>query len=125
MREWLKAQPEADANRIGLWGASKGAEFALIAASRYDWVKAVVAVVPSDVVWEGWGGSGPATASFAFDGRPLAFEPYVGMDAELAKVAKGEPMDLFAGSTWRGAPPIPTVWMPHASRSSGFTAHCC
>lgn len=94
VREWLKTQPNADANRIGIWGASKGAEFALIAASRYSWIKAVVAVVPSDLVWEGWGGSGPATASFAFNGRPLAFEPYAGMDAELAKAARGEPMDL-------------------------------
>ena len=93
-REWLRMQPEADANRIGLWGASKGAEFALIAASRYPWIKAVAAVVPSDLVWEGWGGTGPATSSFAFDGRPLAFEPYAGMDAELANAAKGEPMDL-------------------------------
>lgn len=94
VREWLKARPDADANRIGIWGASKGAEFALIAASRYSWIKAVVAVVPSDLVWEGWGGSGPATASFAFNGRPLAFEPYAGMDAELAKATRGEPMDL-------------------------------
>lgn len=94
VREWLNRQPEADANRIGLWGASKGAEFALIAASNYSWIKAVVAVVPSDLVWEGWGGTGPATASFAFDGRPLAFEPYAGMDVELTKAAKGELMDL-------------------------------
>jgi len=73
---------------------SKGAEFALIAASQYSWIGAVVAVVPSDVVWEGWGGAGPTTASFALGGKPLAFQPYGGMDVELAKAARGEAMDL-------------------------------
>jgi dienelactone hydrolase len=94
VRDWLIRQPSADADRIGIWGASKGAEFALIAATRYAWIKAVAAIVPSDLVWEGWGQAGPTTASFSFAGRPLAFQPYSGMDAELAKAAKGQPMDL-------------------------------
>ena len=94
VRDWLMRQPSADAERIGIWGASKGAEFALIAATHYRWIKAVAAIVPSDLVWEGWGQTGPASASFSFAGRPLAFEPYSGMDAELAKAAKGQAMDL-------------------------------
>ncbi|QYE33073.1 acyl-CoA thioesterase/BAAT N-terminal domain-containing protein (plasmid) [Polymorphobacter sp. PAMC 29334] len=94
VRAWLATQPDADASSIALWGVSKGAEFALIAASRFDWIRAVVAVVPTDVVWEGWGASGPPTASFSFDAKPLAFQPYAGMDAQLAKAAKGEVMDL-------------------------------
>ena len=96
VRDWLAARGDVDVARIGIWGASKGAEFALIAASHYDWVKAVVAVVPTDVVWEGWGKPGVATASFAFGGEPLPFMPYAGMDAELAKAARGEAMDLRA-----------------------------
>ncbi len=94
VRDWLMRQPSADPSRIGIWGASKGAEFALIAATRYPWIKAVAAIVPSDLVWEGWGQTGPATASFAFAGRSLPFQPYSGMDAELAKAAKGQAMDL-------------------------------
>jgi len=94
VRDWVATRPEADAKHIALWGASKGAEFALIAASRYPWICAVVAVVPSDLVWEGWGKSGVTTASFSFGGKPLAFQPYAGMDTELAKAAKGEAMDL-------------------------------
>ena len=94
VRQWLSDQPSADVDRIGIWGASKGAEFALIAATRYGWIRAVAAIVPSDVVWEGWGQTGPATASFSFAGRPLPFQPYSGMAAELAKASRGQPMDL-------------------------------
>lgn len=94
VRAWLATRADADVDRLGIWGVSKGAEFALIAASHYAWINAIVAVVPTDVVWEGWGGTGPTTASFAFDGKPLAFQPYGGMDVELAKAARGEAMDL-------------------------------
>ena len=96
-RDWLAARPEVDPARIGLWGVSKGAEFALIAATRFDWVKAVVAVVPSDVVWEGWGDRTArpgTTASYAWKGQPFSFMPYEGMDAELAKAARGQDMAL-------------------------------
>lgn len=94
VRAWLARQPGVDIGRLGLWGASKGAEFALIAATRFPWIRAVAAIVPSDLVWEGWGRAGAPTASFAFGGSPLAFQPYDGMAAELAKAAKGQAMDL-------------------------------
>lgn len=54
-RHWVADQPEADASRIGVYGHSKGAEFAAVAAVRYPWIDAVVACVPTDVVWEGYG----------------------------------------------------------------------
>jgi dienelactone hydrolase len=94
VKKWLDQQVDVDTRRIGIWGASKGAEFALIAASRYDWIKTVTAVVPTDLVWEGWGVPGPSRSSFAFDGKPLPFQPYGGMEAEYAKAAKGERMDI-------------------------------
>ena len=94
VRAWLAGHPNADVRLIGLWGASKGAEFAAIAAARYDWLKAVVLIVPSDVVWEGWGGGGTPTASFAMAGKPLAFVPYLGMELEFARLGRGEPMEL-------------------------------
>ena len=94
VRDWLAGRPEVDASRIGVWGASKGAEFALLAATRYPWIKAVAAIVPTDVVWEGWGRPGPAGASFAWRGEGLAFQRYDGMEAELAKAARREPMNL-------------------------------
>jgi dienelactone hydrolase len=79
VREWAAADPRVDAGRIGLWGTSKGAEFALVAAAHYDFVDAVVAIVPSDVVWEGFGSGSverTGTASFSIDGKALPFVPY-------------------------------------------------
>lgn len=76
--EWLKTRPEVDATRVGLHGTSKGAEFALIAGSAFPWIKAIVAPVPTDVVWEGWGNDvAPGTkSSFSLYGKPLPFVPY-------------------------------------------------
>jgi dienelactone hydrolase len=94
VRLWLQEQPDVDASRIGIWGVSKGAEFALIAASRYSWVKAVAAIVPSDVVWEGWGLPGQRPSSFAFAGTPLPYVPYDRVEEEFAKYGTGGRPDL-------------------------------
>lgn len=95
-RDWLAAQPEVDASRIGVVGTSKGAEFALLAGTRMPWIRAIAAIVPSDVVWEGWGeGTTPGqVSSFAWHGSPLPFVPYEGMAEELAKFATGGPVRL-------------------------------
>lgn len=82
LRDALSGRPDIDVNRIALFGGSKGAEFALIAASKYDWIASVVAFAPSDLVWEGWGletleGEG-VHSSFSHLGQPLPFMPYVG-----------------------------------------------
>ena len=76
-RAWIGRQPEADVRRLGIVGASKGSEFALLAASRYPWVKAIVACVPTSVVWGSFGvPPGSDAASFTFAGQPLAVVPY-------------------------------------------------
>ena len=89
LRDWLRTRPDVDADRIALFGGSKGAEFALIAASRYPWITSVVAMAPSDLVWEGWGlemvEAEGTRSSFSFEGQPLPFMPYVGfVDGLLA-----------------------------------------
>jgi dienelactone hydrolase len=93
---WLQAQPGVAADRIGVLGVSKGAEFALNAAVRYPWLRSVVAIVPSDVTWEGWGpGIEPGrSASFSWQGRPLPFVPYVGLSQEMAGFATGGPVHI-------------------------------
>ena len=80
LRQALGTMPGVDVERFALFGGSKGSEFALIAASRYPWIDAVVAYTPSDVVWAGWGlevvESEGTRSSFSFDGEALPFMPY-------------------------------------------------
>jgi dienelactone hydrolase len=90
-RDWLAQQPEVDATRIGVMGTSKGAEFALLAGTQMPWIKSIVAVVPSDVVWEGWGpGVEPGQrAGFSWHGKPCDFVPYKDFAQEMAGFASG------------------------------------
>ncbi|MBX7249078.1 MAG: dienelactone hydrolase [Caulobacteraceae bacterium] len=75
---WLERRPEADMGRLGLIGVSKGAEAALIEASRRREFHAVVAGVPSNVVWQGIDLSNwtQAKSSWSIGGRPMDFVPY-------------------------------------------------
>ncbi len=77
--DWLKAQPEVDPDRITVLGASKGAEAALLIASRRSDVKAVVAGTPTSVVWNGinWANGGASlVTSWTAAGDDLPTMPY-------------------------------------------------
>lgn len=90
VKSWLAIQPEADVTRVGVYGHSKGAEFAAVAATYYPWIRAVAACVPSDAVWEGYGigdarnRPDPAPiapeqiSSWSWQGQPL---PYIALPA--------------------------------------------
>ena len=73
---WLKAQPRLDHRRIAVIGGSKGAEAALLVASREKAIRAVVVGMPSSVVWPGISYSQTMQSSWTAAGRPLAFLPY-------------------------------------------------
>jgi len=94
LRDALAKMPGVDAERFGLFGGSKGAEFALIAASRYPWIDAVAAFAPSDLVWEGWGietiEAEGTRSSFSVDGKPLPFMPYRRFTEGLLNPAKAD-----------------------------------
>ena len=87
-RAWLGAQPEADTSRTAVWGVSKGGEFAMVAAARRRWPRAIIGCVPSDVMWAGFGRApavGEVLASWSDNGRRLPAIPYDNYD------------DVFAG----------------------------
>jgi len=74
---WLKARPEIH-GPIAIMGISKGAELALLTASREPEIRAVAVGVPSSVVWAGIDmAGGPVGSSWTANGQPL---PYVHYD---------------------------------------------
>lgn len=74
---WLSRQPSVDPRRIGLVGGSKGAEAVLLFASRTRSVRAVVAGMPSSVVWPGFSWTGPAEgSSWTLGGKDIPAMPY-------------------------------------------------
>lgn len=96
VQRWIKGRPDLDHRRIGVYGVSKGGEFAMIAAARYRWLRAVIGIVPSDVVWEGWGQPAPdgTLSSFSWRGRPLPFTPYFDIGPTIAALERGEQASL-------------------------------
>lgn len=76
---WLAAQPGVDGDRIALLGGSKGAEAVLLAATRNERLRAVVAGMPTSVVWKGinWSRGGQSLhSSWTSGGAELATMPY-------------------------------------------------
>lgn len=74
---WLLEEDTVSGSRVGLWGASKGGEFALLAGSHLDTVGPVVSVNGSGVVWGGLSQMGASPkSSWAIDGEPVTRVPY-------------------------------------------------
>jgi dienelactone hydrolase len=69
---FLRTMPGVDATKVGVVGFSKGAELALVSASHFSSIRAVVAYAPSSADFEGLGSS-EATSSWTFGGRELPF----------------------------------------------------
>ncbi|MEM8724695.1 MAG: acyl-CoA thioester hydrolase/BAAT C-terminal domain-containing protein [Pseudomonadota bacterium] len=107
-KQWLEARSDIRSGDIGIYGVSKGAEFALLAGSFIDGFAAIAAIVPTDVVWEGWGtGDGTRPSSFSWQGEPLPFVPYEGMNEEFANPTgpDGRPRLRFPHDKGRNANP--------------------
>lgn len=55
---WLSAQTSVAANKIGVVGVSRGGELALLLGATFPEIRAVVAYVPSGIVWPAYPESG-------------------------------------------------------------------
>lgn len=103
--DWMAGQEEVDPDRIGMFGGSKGAEAALLVAGQRPDVAAVVANVPSHVVWQGldqqqpWRMGTDPQSSWSQDGEPLPYVPtsFEGGFDELT--------DIYQGAIDQGVPP--------------------
>jgi dienelactone hydrolase len=95
---WLAAQPEIDAQRIGILGVSRGAELALLLATKFPAIHAVAAYAPSSVAWAAGGrdkATGEIIPSWTWQGLPVPFAP----------------MPL-RGFMWRSAIPVAVLRRP-------------
>ena len=76
---WLCDQQEVDGERLAVVGMSKGAEAALLVASYRPDLTAIVAAVPSSVVWPGFDWSrfrGLKESSWSLNDKALPALPY-------------------------------------------------
>jgi dienelactone hydrolase len=87
--DWLAAQPSVDPDHIGIIGASAGATAALLAAANDPRIKAVVAVVPGNVVWQAPVDGVPPRSMYTLHGAPL---PFLSGDGSLPVGARIEQM---------------------------------
>ena len=80
-KKWLMERPNTRSDGVILYGLSKGAELALVLASFDDEYKAVVALAPSNVVWQGnpknFADLMSSPSSWSRQGQGLPFVPYI------------------------------------------------
>jgi dienelactone hydrolase len=72
--DWMMRQRSVRRGGLALLGTSKGAEAALLVASKYREVRAVVGYVPSGVVWSCICGAADKS-SWSFEGKSVPFIP--------------------------------------------------
>ena len=79
-KKWLMARSNTRNDGVVIYGLSKGAELALVLASHDNEYKAVIALAPSHVVWQGspknFADIMSSPSSWSLNGRPLPFVPY-------------------------------------------------
>lgn len=74
--QWVKARPDVAKGWLGMHGTSKGGELALLAATYFKDIKAVVSLSGSPVVCCGivpWTEQKELPASWTFDGKPIPY----------------------------------------------------
>ena len=93
---WLLAREDVGLDRVAVMGQSRGGELALLAGASLDVIGAVVGVVPSGVVWCGFGAAGPLDVSaWSVGGKPVPYLPAV--DGFPSGVGASEPVAMTPG----------------------------
>lgn len=87
---WLRARPGVDGSRVAIVGYSKGAEAALLVATRTPGIRAIVAGMPSSVSWAGLDAPSMLLglhSSWTERGEPVPFLPYGSYDDERGVIS--------------------------------------
>jgi dienelactone hydrolase len=95
--EWMRRQPAVRGDRLGIIGQSRGGELVLLLGSLFPTVGAVVAYVPSAVLWRGLGKESESrdTPPVAWTHRGAALPSMPARDGEVTlDIAEGDPIPL-------------------------------
>ena len=94
---WLAGHPKVRGDGFGVTGGSRGGELVLLLGATFPTIKAVVAFVPSGVVWRGFGKNTEeiegSIAAWTHHGVPVPSMPPESEDVEL-NIADGDPIPL-------------------------------
>ena len=94
---WLRRHPAVDGGKVGISGVSRGGELVLLLGSTFpELIDAIVAWVPSNVLWAGIGPGNSAigSPSWSYDGAPLPFMPDRVTPEQDAEILGDEPVAL-------------------------------
>jgi dienelactone hydrolase len=115
--QWMVRQPEVDAQRLAILGMSRGAEGSLLVATRRPELKAVVAAMPSSVLWAGvsWEDMTFPPNAWSEGGKPLPNMPNnEGFTVALDKLAERPqmviPVERIAGEVLLVCGEADTLW---------------
>lgn len=87
---WIKKRPEAKPDALGVMGVSRGGELALLIGATFPEVKAVVAQVPSGVIWPGEASWSESTVgAWTLGGHELSYVPPTDALPSYRKDAQG------------------------------------
>lgn len=83
--EWIKAQPDLDSTKVGLFGVSRGAELALLLGTIYpEYIKAIAAIVPSSVAFSAFENHG--NPAWTLNGKPVgSYSPLPSIDLKTVQ----------------------------------------
>lgn len=94
--EHFSAQyPEIDPDNVAIVGVSKGSELTLLVASRADAFRAVVALVPPHVSFQGRHVSWRHVGSYSWAGEPIPFVPLDSTGAMALQTILGDELPQF------------------------------
>ncbi|WP_019677609.1 acyl-CoA thioester hydrolase/BAAT C-terminal domain-containing protein [Arsukibacterium perlucidum] len=82
--DFLQQQPQLQANSVGIYGRSRGAELALLLSSHDARISSVVALAPSNVAWNG---TRSAASAWTINDKPVP-SLTVGLDSSYPALAR-------------------------------------
>ncbi|NLI07016.1 MAG: acyl-CoA thioester hydrolase [Thermotogaceae bacterium] len=85
---WLARQPNVVSDSFGIIGASRGGELAILAASLFPQIKAVVGYTPSGVIWQGIGSS--ESPAWTYQGKPFPYLKFMEDEDSLRRFKEAQ-----------------------------------